>query len=194
MNMKIVLASGSPRRKELLKLMIPEFEIIISNIEEVLEDGLSPCEQSMKLSYIKAKDIFEKTEGNRIVIGSDTMVVKNNKIYGKPKDKIDAKNMINELLQGDRSHEVVTGLSVLIQKDGEYREEKLYDVAKVYFKNISDEEIEKWIDTGKALDKAGAYALQEEFGIYVDKIDGNYNTVVGLPIHRLYDIIKNEIN
>lgn len=193
MNMKVILASGSPRRKELLKLVLPEYEIKVSDIEEILEEGLTPYEQAARLSYMKAKDIFEKTQGNRIVIGSDTMVVKNNKIYGKPKDKEDAKNMIKELLKGDRSHEVVTGLSVLIQKDTEYIEEKIYDVAKVYFKEISDEEIERWIDTGKALDKAGAYALQEEFGVFVEKIEGNYNTVVGLPIHRLYDVLKEHI-
>ena len=194
MNTRVILASGSPRRKDLLKLVVPEFEINVSDIEEILQDGLTPYEQAARLSYVKAKDIFDKTQGNRIVIGSDTMVVKNNKIYGKPKDKQDAKNMIKELLQGDRSHEVVTGLSVLIEKDGEYREEKIYDVSKVYFKEMSDEEIEKWIDTGKALDKAGAYASQEEFGVFIDKIDGNYHTVVGLPIHRLYDLIKNEID
>ena len=193
MNMKVILASGSPRRKELLKLVLPEYEIKVSDIEEILEEGLTPYEQAARLSYMKAKDILEKTQGNRIVIGSDTMVVKNNKIYGKPKDKEDAKNMIKELLKGDRSHEVVTGLSVLIQKDTEYIEEKIYDVAKVYFKEISDEEIERWIDTGKALDKAGAYALQEEFGVFVEKIEGNYNTVVGLPIHRLYDVLKEHI-
>lgn len=193
MNTKIILASGSPRRKELLKLVVPEFEIKVSDVEEILEEGLSTSEQATRLSFIKAKDVFDKTEGDRIVIGSDTMVVKNEKIYGKPKDKDDAKKMIKELLQGDRSHEVITGLSVLIQRKGEYKEYKTYDIAKVYFKEISDEEIEKWIATGKALDKAGAYALQEEFGVFVEKIEGNYNTVVGLPIHRLYDLIKDEI-
>jgi len=188
--MKIILASGSPRRKELLKLVVPEFEIKVSDIEEILQDGLTPYEQAERLSYIKAKDIFDKTQGDRIVIGSDTMVVKNNKIYGKPKDKQDAKNIIKELLQGDRSHNVITGLCVLMEKEGEYREERIYDVTKVYFKNITDKEIEKWINTGKAMDKAGAYAPQEEFGVFVEKIDGNYYTVVGLPIHRLYDLIK----
>ena len=193
MNMKIILASGSPRRKELLKLVVPEFEIKVSDVEEILEDGLTPNEQATRLSYIKAKDIFEKTEGNRIVIGSDTMVVKNEKIYGKPKDYQDAKIMIMEFLQGDGTHEVITGLSVLIEKDGEYIEHKVFDSTKVYFKEMSEEEIERWIDTGKALDKAGAYALQEEFGVFVEKIQGNYNTVVGLPIHRLYDVLKEHI-
>ena len=192
--MRIILASGSPRRKELLKLVVPEFEIKVSEIEEKIEEGLSPTEQAMRLSFIKAKDIFEKTQGDRIVIGSDTMVVKNNKIYGKPKNREDAKKMIKELLQDDKTHEVITGLSVLIQKSGEYRECKIFDIAKVYLKDILDEEMDKWIDTGKALDKAGAYAVQEEFGVFVEKIDGNNTTVIGLPIHRLYDLIKYDIN
>lgn len=191
MNTKIILASGSPRRKELLKLVVPEFEIKVSNIDETLKEGLEPREQATRLAYIKAKDIYEQTEGDRIIIGSDTMVVKNGKIYGKPKDRDDAKKMIKELLEGDRSHEVMTGLSVLIKKDDDYKEYKLTDIVKVYFKDISDEEIDRWIDTGKALDKAGAYGIQNEFCVFIEKIDGNYTTAVGLPTHKLYDIIKN---
>ena len=102
-----------------------------------------------------------------------------------------AKKMIKELLEGDRSHEVMTGLSVLIKKDDDYKEYKLTDIVKVYFKDISDNEIDRWIDTGKALDKAGAYGIQNEFCVFIEKIDGNYTTAVGLPTHKLYDIIKN---
>ena len=96
--MKVILASGSPRRKELLKLVVPNFEVKISNVNENLEEGLIPSEQALRLSYIKAKDVFDVTKGDRIVIGSDTIVVKNNKIYGKPKNKEHAKEMIKELL------------------------------------------------------------------------------------------------
>ena len=170
--MRIILASKSPRRKELLKIIVPEFEIIVSGVEEILEPELTPQEQVTKLAYIKAKDVFEKTTGDRIVIGSDTMVAKNGKIYGKPKDKENAKQMIKELDSGDRSHSVFTGLTIIVEKDGEKEEYKTYDESKVYFKKISDEEIEKWINTGKAMDKAGAYAMQEEFGVFIDKIEG----------------------
>lgn len=191
--MKIILASGSPRREELLKMVVPEFEIIVSKAEEKLEENLTPEEQAANLSYLKAKNVFDDTEGDRIVIGSDTMVVKESKIYGKPKNREHAKQMIKELLQCDKTHYVITGLSIIVQKNGKIKEYKIFDKVKVYFKNITDTEIDKWLDTGKAMDKAGAYAIQGEFGIFVDKIEGNYSTVVGLPIHKVYDIIKEYI-
>ena len=191
--MKIILASGSPRRQELLKLIVPKFEILVSNIDEKLEECLSPEEQSMHLAYIKAKDIFEKTKGNRIVIGSDTLVTKNGKIYGKPKNREYARQMINELLDEDKTHSVITGMCVMIEKDGEYQEHRIFDEVKVFLKDMSNEEIDKWLNTEKWMDKAGAYGIQNEFCVYVDKIEGNYTTVVGLPTHKLYDIIKEYI-
>ena len=191
--MKIILASASPRRKELLKMVVPEFEIKISEAEEILEDGITPEEQVARLAYLKALNVFEKTNGNRIVIGSDTMVVKNGKIYGKPSSKENAKQMIKELLDGDRTHYVITGLSIIIEKDGQNQEYKTFDKVKVSFNEMTEDEIEKWIETGKAMDKAGAYAMQEEFGVFVEKIEGNYSTVVGLPIHKVYEIIKNDL-
>lgn len=191
--MKFILASGSPRRKELLNLIVNDFDIIVSCVEEKIEEYLTPEEQVTNLAYIKARDVFDKTEGNRIVIGADTMVVKDGVIYGKPKDEQDAYNMIKKLISGDRTHDVITGLCVIIYKDGEYKEYKTYDKSKEYLKEISDEEINRWIGTGKAMDKAGSYGINTEFGVYVEKIEGNYNTIVGLPIHKLYDIIKQYI-
>lgn len=188
--MKIILASGSPRRKQLLKLIVPKFDVIVSKVDEILEDGLSVEEQVTRLSYIKAKSVFDKTEGDRIVIGSDTIVTKDDKIYGKPRDREHAKEMIKELLVEDKTHKIITGLSVLIQKDGEYKEYKTFDEVKVYLKNISDDEIEKWINTGNAMDKAAAYGIQNEFCVFIEKIEGNYTSAVGLPTHKLYDIIK----
>ena len=191
--MKIILASGSPRRKELLKLVVDDFEIMVSGVDETIEDGLTPEEQAARLAYIKAKDIFDKTDGDRIVIGSDTMVFKDNKVYGKPKDRSDAFNMIKELTSGTRTHDVITGLCVLVSKDGEYKEYRTYDKAKIFFKEILDDEINKWLDTGNGMDKAGSYGVNTEFGVHVEKIDGNYTTVIGFPIHKLYDIIKEYI-
>lgn len=192
--MKIILASGSPRRKELLKLIVPEFEILVSNADEKLEEGLIPQEQATRLAYLKAKDVYEKTEGDRIIIGSDTIVTKNGKIFGKPKDKNQAKEMIKELLEGNYVHSVITGLCIIVENNGKYEEFKTFDEVKVFFKDISDSEMDKWINTGKAMDKAGAYAIQEEFSVFVEKIEGNYSTVVGLPTHKVYEIIKNYIN
>ena len=191
--MRIILASGSPRRKELLSMFVPEFEVIVSNADESLEEGIIPEDQVMRLSYIKAKSVYDKLEGDRIVIGSDTIVVKNNKIYGKPKSKEEAKQMIKELLEGDKTHYVMTGLSVLIMDGDIEKEFKTYDKVKVYFGDISDEEIDWWVNSGKAIDKAGAYGIQDGFCVFIDKIEGNYSSVVGLPTHRLYEIIKDYI-
>lgn len=186
--MKIILASKSPRRKELLDILNLDYEIIVSDAEEILEENITIEEQAKKLSYIKAKTVFDKTCGDRVVIGSDTMVVKNNKIYGKPKDEEDAFRMLKELK--NTKHEAITGLAILVEKDGKYEEYLDYDIAEVYFKDMSDEEIRNWINTGKSLDKAGAYAVQEEFIVFIEKFNGNYSTVMGLPIHKVYDIFK----
>ena len=187
---KPILASKSPRRKELLKFIIPEFEVIASEYDEKLQRGLTPEEQAIRLADGKAKSVYEKTSGNRVIIGSDTMVVKNGKIFGKPHDEEDAKSMIKELLEGDRTHKVITGLSVIVQKGNQYREFKTFDESKIYLKDISDEEIQWWINTGHAMDKAGAYGIQDEFCVFVEKINGNYASIVGLPIEKLYDIMK----
>lgn len=187
--MRVILASGSPRRKELLQLVVHKFEIIVSEIEEKLVESLTVEEQATNLAYQKAKSVFLQTSGDRIVIGADTIVVKNEKIYGKPKDKKQAKEFIKELLEGDKTHYIITGLSILFQKDGQTKEYKTYDKVKVYLKDISDEEIEKWIQTGNAMDKAAAYGIQNEFCVFVEKIEGNYTTAVGLPTHKVYDII-----
>lgn len=188
--MRIILASGSPRRKELLELVVPRFEILVSGVEEKQEEGLTQQEQATRLAYIKAKDIYDKTSGDRIIIGADTIVSKNDKIYGKPKNENHAKQMIKELLEGDKTHKVITGLCVIIEKEGKYQEYKMFDEVKVFLKDMKDEEIKRWIDTGHAMDKAAAYGMQNEFCVFVDKIEGNYTTVVGLPMHKLYDIIK----
>ncbi len=186
--MRIILASKSPRRKELMDLLKIKYEIIVSNADETHKKSLTIEDESKRLAYIKAKKVFDETSGNRIVIGSDTMVLMDRKVYEKPKDEADAKRMLQEL-QGNK-HEVITSLCALIEENGEYKEFIDYDKANVYIKNMSDEEINKWIEIGKPLDKAGAYAIQSEFCVFIEKIEGNYTTVVGLPIHKLYDVIK----
>ena len=190
--MKIILASGSPRRKELLKMITKDFEVIISDVKEVVDEKLPLEEQAQEIAYLKGRSVNDITNGERVIIASDTIVVKNDKKYGKPKDRQNAIDMIKELLKGDRTHEVISGLVVIINKNGEYKEYKTFSKSKVYFKDISDEEIEKWVDTGKAMDKAGAYAMQDEFGVHVEKIEGDYMTIIGLPVNKLYDILKIE--
>lgn len=188
--MNIILASQSERRKELLDLMGLKYKVIVSNAEEKLEENLNIKEQSKKLAYIKAKTVFDRTSGDRLIIGSDTMVIKGKEIFGKPKDNKEAICMLTKL-QGSK-HQVITSICVLIQRGNEYIEYLDYDMADVYFKEISKKEIENWVNQNKVTDKAGAYAIQSKFSVHVEKIDGNYTTVVGLPIHKLYDILKRE--
>ena len=189
--MKVILASKSPRRKELMDLIGIDYEIMISEADETLKEGLSLEEQSKKLGYIKAKAVFDKTSGDRIVIGSDTLVVKEDKLFGKPKDRQDAINMLN-LLKNDK-HQVITSIAILVQKDVKYEEHIECDITDVYVSDMTDVEIEEWIDTGKAFDKAGAYAIQLEFAKHIEKIDGNYDSVVGMPINKVYKILKQYI-
>lgn len=191
-NFKIILASASPRRKQLLQLIgINEYEVIISDIEEIIDNNLEIEKQVEKLSYQKAKAVYNKTQGNRIVIGADTIVERHNKIYGKPKDKKEAISMLKRF--SGSSVNVITAISVLINKGGKQIEKIEHDIAEVYIKEMSDEEIIKWVNSGEALDKAGAFAVQGRFCVHIKKINGNYTTIMGLPTHKLYDILKEYI-
>ena len=186
--MKVILASASPRRKELMDMMGVDYEVIPSNFEEKRDESLERTKQVELLSYGKAKEVFERTTGNRIVIGSDTLVYSNGKFYGKPKVEEVAKQMLREL--SGKTHEVITGLTVFVEKDGKVEETIQHNVTKIHIKDMSEEEIDQWIGTGKALDKAGAYAIQEEFCVFIDFIEGSYYSTIGLPVHQLYDVLK----
>lgn len=186
--MKIILASKSPRRKELMDLLNVDYEIIVSDVDETLEDRLTMEEQSKKLAYIKAKAVFAETQGDRIVIGADTLVYKDDKKYGKPGNSENAAKMLHELKNS--VHQVCTGIAVLVQKGDMYDEIVDCSPTYIHIKDMTDSEIQEWICTGKAFDKAGAYAIQEDFAKFIDKIDGNYSSVVGLPIDKVYDAIK----
>lgn len=187
--MKIILGSSSPRRRELMELIGMKFDVITSNADETFIPGLDIKEQSKRLAYIKAKAVFDETEGDRAVIGSDTMVLKNDKIYGKPHSREEATNMLKDL-RADK-HQVITSICVISQKGEEYKEQIDYNISDVYVKSITDEEIKKWVDSGLADDKAGGYAVYSEFGVHIEKIDGDFFSVMGLSIQRLYDMLKN---
>lgn len=189
--MKIILASQSAIRKELLKQMGYEFDVLVSHADETLEEGLTLEEQSKRLAYIKAKTVFNETKGDRIVIGADTMIIKNGILYGKPKDKDDAIKMLKMLKNTE--HKAITSICVLVEKNGKYEEYIDYDTTKVFFKDMTDKEILYWIEVGNPYNKAGAYALQSPFCAFVDKVEGNFTTVQGLPTHKLYDILKQYI-
>lgn len=187
--MRVILASKSPRRKELLSMITKEFEVIVSASDEVVNEELKPSEQVIEIAKQKAKDIFISQEGDVVVLGSDTIVVADNdEILGKPKDYDDAVNMLMTL--SNKTHKVMTGVSIIYRKNGKIEESNFCDIANVHVKEMSKEEIDKWLETGNAWDKAGAYAIQQEFAVHIDKLDGNYSTVMGLPIHLVYDELK----
>jgi len=188
--MKIILASSSPRRKELLTLMGLEYEIIKPQNEENMSQKLDFRKLSELLSTQKAQEVFDKTSGDRVVIGSDCMVYINKTLLGKPKDKQDAFIMLKKL--SNNTHKVVTGLSVLIEKNGIINKFVTHDVAKVKFKKLTDEEINNYLTLDEYKDKAGSYAIQGKSGVFVEKIIGNMTTIIGLPTHKLYNILKSQ--
>lgn len=188
---KFVLASASPRRKELLGIMGIKFDVMVSEADESsVSKELEPSLYVQELALLKAAATAKNTDKNSIVIGADTVVTLDGKILGKPVDKEDAFNMLKAL--SGRTHEVFTGYCVMRRKD-------CLSVCKavkteVVFKNLTDEKIRKYIDTLEPMDKAGAYGVQGLGGLLVEKINGDYQNVVGLPISALSDTLENEFD
>lgn len=184
---EFVLASASPRRKELLSQIGIKFRTCVSKKEEaVLRDR--PIEIVKDLSYTKARDVFERGNRDAIVIGADTIVVFEDKILGKPKNEAEAYEMIN-MLQGE-VHTVYTGVSVIWRDEENTRVSSFYAETDVELYYMSEEEIRAYIATKEPYDKAGGYAIQGYFARYVKRIKGDYNNVVGLPIGKLYQILN----
>lgn len=179
MRKKIILASASPRRKELLSQIGITFEIIKAEKEEHITSSI-PTEVVKELSMQKAKEVAAKCDGS-IIIGADTIVAMEGQILGKPKDRADAMRMLR-LLQG-KKHQVITGVTVLL---GSTKTRSFAEVTDVSLYPMTDAQIERYIATGEPMDKAGAYGIQGRFAAYVRGIEGDYNNVVGLPIGRLY--------
>lgn len=186
--MKIILASKSPRRKELLSTIFSEFECIPSTKEEKVDKKLNYKKLAKVLSEQKAEDIFSITSGDRVVIGSDTMVVLKNKIYGKPKDETDAYNMLKSL--SGKTHIVVTGLCVIKEENNKKEKISTFVISKVTFSKLTDEEILSYIKTGEPKDKAGSYGCQGISKKFIKKINGDFFAVMGLPVNKTYEICK----
>lgn len=182
--MKYILASASPRRKELLTQAGFKFEVIPSSVEEKITKTL-PSEIVMELASQKAMDVFCR-HGRRdcVVIGADTIVVYQDEILGKPYDKAEAYDMLSML--SDRTHQVYTGVSLVISKKGQMHTRTFFEATDVTFCPIGKEDLHAYVETGDPLDKAGAYGIQGAFAIHVKCIRGDYNNVVGLPVCRLY--------
>lgn len=198
---KIILASGSPRRKQLLEQIGMEFEVWPSDCEEVIT-SVVPADVCVELSEMKALDIASgirayneahsdiASEHDIMIIGADTIVVYEDKILGKPKDEQDAKDMLR-MLSG-KTHSVYTGVTfVFMSEDGRVGSHSFYEKTLVTIYDLSDNEIEEYVAGGDPMDKAGAYGIQGFFAKYIKKIDGDYYNVVGLPVGRLYREMKN---
>ena len=187
---KIILASASPRRKELLAKAGISFTVIPAAGEEK-RTSENPGEAVQQLARDKAEWVAQslaECEEGILVIGSDTIVVFENRILGKPKDRRDAAETL-EKLQGN-THQVYTGVTVLERKAGKWVEHTFFESTDVTFYPVSREEIQDYIATGEPMDKAGSYGIQGLFGIYVKGICGDYNNVVGLPVARLFHEMK----
>jgi septum formation protein len=182
---KIVLASASPRRKELLEQCGIKPEIIASDIDERISNNHTPEEITMSLSFQKAMEVALRI-GEGLVIGADTVVVLDDEILGKPLDEEEAFSMLRRL--SGKCHRVITGFSII---DAEGTERVVdYETTNVYFRSLSDQEISGYISTGECDDKAGAYGIQGKGALLVEKIEGCYFNVMGLPISKLNHSLK----
>ncbi len=183
--MRYILASASPRRRELFARTHLPFEVIPSN-EEEHTTAVEPEDIVRELSAGKAKDVYEHLDEqkNCTVIGADTIVVYRGEILGKPTDKKDAYNML--CLLADRTHSVYTGVTLIRNKAGEEIARSFYEKTDVTLYPISREDLHRYVDSGDPMDKAGAYGIQGDFSIHVKEIHGDYNNVVGLPVAHLY--------
>ncbi|MBL4654716.1 MAG: septum formation protein Maf [Bacteroidia bacterium] len=177
----IILGSKSPRRKELLKQIIPEFEVLASETDESYPENLLPNQIAEFVANKKARAYSQDQIIEKILITADTIVTINHEILGKPKGKQEAIDMLTKL--SGKSHDVITGVCLRLSSDIE----TFHETTKVYFKPLSQKEIEYYIDNFKPYDKAGAYGIQEWIGLTaIEKIEGCYYNVVGLPVSALY--------
>lgn len=185
---RIILASGSPRRSELLKTIGLDFDVIPDDTPENADMSMPPEEVVMYLAGFKGNNVQRKLEGieNALVISADTVVVLDGKIIGKPKTRKEAFEMLTSL--SGRSHRVYTGVCVCDVSSG--KTESFFECTEVFFKTLTPEEIEAYIKTGEPMDKAGAYGIQEYGAAFVEGIHGDYFNVVGLPVCKLCKTLK----
>ena len=177
---KLILASKSPRRQELLRLMDIEFRIVLKDVDESYPENLEPEEVAVYIAEKKAKT-FDETVTDEIVLTADTIVCIDNLILGKPENAAHAIEML-QLLSG-RMHRVITGVCLLYK----HQYHSFYDVSEVYFGELTTEEISAYVNKYQPFDKAGSYGIQERIGLIgIEKINGSYTNVVGLPTEKLY--------
>lgn len=184
-NKNIILASKSPRRQQLLKGLDIEFEIRTKEIDEIYPDDMPNEEVPQYLSKLKASAFKDELNENDILITSDTVVILGDAILEKPKDRSEAISMISRL--AGNTHTVVTGVCITSKS----KQESFSDHTKVTFKALTQEEVEYYIDNYQPFDKAGSYGCQEWLGyIAIDRLEGSFYSVMGLPLHQLYSFLK----
>lgn len=187
---RVILASGSPRRRELLAGLNIDFTVDTANtFEEYIDPSTPHREIPERMAEGKSRGFHRPLEQGEILITSDTLVLCGEEVMGKPKDRVDAIRML-KLLSG-RDHEVITAVTFrALNPDGSERFETRSDVATVHFKDLTDAEIAYYVDNCRPFDKAGAYGIQEWIGyIGIDKIDGSFYTIMGFPIHLVYELL-----
>ena len=180
---KIILASNSPRRKELMEMLGYDFEVVVSHVEEVIDDKLSFNDMVKSLALQKGRAVYE-THPNCLVIGADTVVVVDDIILGKPHNQKQAQQMIEML--SNRSHIVMTAVA-FISKEEQY---VICDTSRVKFNEIPADKIEQYVLSDEPYDKAGGYAIQGWAGKYIREIEGNFYTIIGLPIDIVEDYLQ----
>lgn len=189
-NPKIVLASASPRRLELLGGLKLSFEVIPADVDESFDPQMTPDQVVTTLACLKAEHVaHNKLNGdkdNNLVIGADTIVVLHDKILGKPNDQDEACAML-KMLAGN-CHKVFTGVAIYNPKDGKQLVD--YAISSVYIRQLADKEISAYVKTGEPLDKAGSYALQGSGSAFVEKIDGCFTNVIGLPMPLTVKLLR----
>lgn len=189
--MNFVLASKSPRRSALLKEIGLEFDVVVSSVDESsIPKDLPPHIYVQELAMLKSTHVASSLPKGTLVIGADTVVVSEDEIIGKPKDFDDAFRMLSSF--SGSSHKVVSGISVTCTDD--LKTVSDFCETKVCFSEMTDEEIINYINKFSPYDKAGAYGIQEYAGVFVEKIDGDFYNVVGLPISKLYQLLKKEFD
>lgn len=174
----IILASKSPRRQELLHHITDDFEVIVSDADEVLPADITPEEAPVYLSAVKARAVAD-SHPDRLIVGADTVVILEGKVLGKPQDRDDAFRMLRAL--SGKIHTVITGCSIIAGG----REHSFGESTRVEFYPLSDREIEDYLTSGEPFDKAGAYGIQGKGSLFVKGIEGDYFNVMGLPVGRL---------
>ncbi len=188
--MKIILASKSPDRKTLFKTIYKDFEVIDSNFDESTITFSNPKKLVMSLASGKCESVFNSTQGERCVVGADTVVCVDNLIFGKPKDAEDAKRMLR--LYSGKTNKVVTGVCIKYERDGIETKIVFSNTSTIKFREIYENELDEFVETKEYVGIAGACSIEGSGGKFMEKVVGSYHNILGLPTSQLYRVLKQE--